>query len=134
MWRLHQKNIRLTLNDIKSEKVFLVIWKKGIRFMSIDGRFSRYLYAPGHLDFSYHDPAVCLLASKSELLTTDIIHLQERLMNAGVFSRRLPTQISLAVYDRKIDILGLDPEKAINEILSATADASHDREQGRVTL
>jgi len=119
MWRLHQKNIRLTLNDIKSEKIFIVIWKKGICFMSTDGLFRRYLSAFRYGEPPHYNPAICLLATKTELLNTDLIFLQENLMNAGILTRRLPIPVSLSIYERRIDILGPSLEDAIAEITMA---------------
>jgi len=128
MWRLHQKNVNLTLKDIKGEEVFLVIWKKGIRFMSTDGLFRRYLTAFGYGGPPHHDPSICLLATKSELLRADLITLQEELVSAGVLSNRLPIPVSLAVYDRKIDILCPDRKEAIAEIMSSITNAARERE------
>ena len=134
MWKLHHKNIRLTLNDIKSEKIFLVIWKKGICFMSTDGLFRRYLTAFGYGGPPPHDPSICLLATKSELLRADLITLQEELVSAGVLSNHLPIPVSLAVYDRKIDILCPDRKEAIAEIMSSITNAARERERGKVLL
>ncbi len=120
MWKLHQKNIALTLSSIRTEKVFLVIWEKGIRLMSTDGHFSRYLHSPERYDYPQHDPAVCVLGAKSDLLEADLIHLQNSLVNAGVLDSRLPIPVSLAIYNREIDILGPNLESAIAEIVSRT--------------
>ena len=129
MWRLHQKNVNLALKDIKGEEVFLVIWKKGIRFMSTDGHFKRYLSSAGYHDHPQHEPAICLLATKSEVLKTDLIFIHEKLVSAGVLAHRLPIPVSLAIYEQKIDILGANAEDAISEIKMALDANDKSKEQ-----
>ncbi len=128
MWRLHRKNVRLTLSEIRSERIFLVIRRKGMRLMSTDGHFSRFLHTQGVFNSPQNDPAICLLATKPELLNIDLLFLHESLLNAGVLTHHLPIPVSLAIYDRKIDILGSRVEDAINEIKMALETAGTRRE------